>query len=240
VAVVIVALGLGTGALAGWTARAPDLNSLAAGPGGSLPALWVAPRWAHIPKQGSAEAQFRYAQLQAPRDEWAAAWLAVPGYYPRSQDARARAYTHLARIWYRQADLDALESLRSELVQWKEALQREQDLAAIIRLAMALRKGDLDGVVKGFENQTDSGVADLHDPGLVALSLEICSDALQVAQRSGKATLAQPLRRAQGQLMRQLYRIEVGEPAGAGRANSAGRAASRSSGSGGSRRAWHS
>jgi serine/threonine-protein kinase len=230
-----LALGLGAGAWAGWAARAPDVQALPVEPSRSLPALWLEPRWDAIPRQDSPEDQLRYAQLRAPREEWAAAWLAVPGHYPQSHESLTAAYTQLARLWYRRDDVDALAVLAGELAGWKAAQSRDRELVAVIRLALKLREGDLHAVADGFKELTLAGGDPMDDPALVALGAEVCSDALQaVVQKSVNPTNALPLRRALGQLLKQLYRIELGEPAGAGRAVPAGKAAARSSGSGGS------
>ena len=239
-AVVAVAVGLCGGALAGWAARAPDLQAIPREPARPLPGLWVEPRWHTIPRQHSPQEQLRYAQLQAPRDEWAAAWLAVPGFYSQSHEAVSRAYIQLARIWYRREDLEALEILAAELAGWEKAQTHDKELIGLIRIALKFKTGDHKGVAEGFESLTQAGVTHMDDPALVALSLEIGMDALQVAQKAGNQTIAVDLRKALAQIVRQLYRIEVGNPAGAGRANPAGKAGSQSSGSVGSRRAWHS
>jgi eukaryotic-like serine/threonine-protein kinase len=239
-AAVALAVGLCGGALAGWAARAPDLQAIPREPARPLPGLWIEPRWSLIPKQHSPDEQLRYAQLQAPRDEWAAAWLAVPGNYPQSHGAVSTAYIQLARIWYRREDLEALEALASELAGWEKAQTHDKELIGLIRVALKLKAGDHKGVAGWFESLTQAGVAHMDDPALLALSLEIAMDALQVAQTLGNQTIAGDLRRALAPIVRQLYRIEVGNPAGTGRANPAGKAASQSSGSVGSRRAWHS
>jgi hypothetical protein len=82
-------------------------------------------------------------------------------------------------------------------------------------------------VAQGFEKRAQAGVTDLNDPALVALSLEVCTDALRIVQRSGTATMADPLRLAIRTLLRQLNRIELVDPAsgGAGRPKPAARAA---------------
>src|SRR5262249_41432851 len=180
----------------GWGGRAPDLKALSTEPARLLPGLGILPRWSTIPRQASPQEQLRYAQLRAPRDEWPAAWLAVPGYYPQSHDSLSKAYLQLARIWYRQNDVDSLDRLGSELADWKDAQTRDQELIAVIRIAVKLRKGDVDAVVKGFENRMQAGVTDMYNPALVAMSLEVCSDALQAVQKSGNPTLGEPLRRA--------------------------------------------
>ena len=56
----------------------------------------------------------------------------------------------------------------------------------------------------------------MHDPALVALSLEVCNDALGIVQKSGTETMAVPLRRAILLLLRRLNRIEMVNPAPAG------------------------
>ncbi len=126
IATVAVAIGLCAGALAGWSARAPTSRrfrrSRCAGPPGS----GSNPGWSAIPRQGSAEEQLRYAQLIAPRDEWAASWLAVPGHYPHSHDASSKAYTQLARLWYRLDDDESLAALAAELPAWKDAQKRDK------------------------------------------------------------------------------------------------------------------
>lgn len=132
-----------------------------------------------------------------------------------------------SRTWYRLANLDALEVLQSELADWKDAQTRDHELVNLIQAAINLRKGDLDGVAQGFEKRAQAGVTDLHDPALVALSLEVCADALRIVQKSGTATMADPLRLAIRTLLRQLNRIELVDPAsvGAGRLKPAARAA---------------
>ena len=127
----------------------------------------------------------RHAAAPASRDDWAAAWLAVPGYYPHSHDASTRAYTQLARLWYRQDDLESLATLGTELSAWKEAQQRDKDLAALIAPGAPAEEGGPGRVEKGFEKLSEADVADMYDPALVAMNLEVCSDALQAVRKSG-------------------------------------------------------
>ncbi|MGP0062087.1 MAG: protein kinase domain-containing protein [Isosphaeraceae bacterium] len=232
VAMAAVATGLFAGALAGWSARAPDIQSNATEPAAKLPALWVEPRWNAVAKQASAEDQMRYALLRAPIDEWAAAWLAVPGYYQHSRELVSKAYTQLARVWYRLDDVGALEILASELAAWEKAQARDKDLAAFIKTAIDMRTGDLKAVAESFGKLTPDGLRVMDDPTLLALRLEVCSDALQVAQKSGNQTLAEPLRKALRTLAWRLDRLEVVDPAPANskRANPARKAESHSNG----------
>jgi ATP/maltotriose-dependent transcriptional regulator MalT len=227
IATAAAAIGLLAGGLAGWGARAPDLQSLADESTQRPPGLWIDPRWSAVPNKGGAEEQYRYAEFAAPRDEWAAAWLAVPGHHPRSHEAASRAYIQLARLWYRRDDVDALAALGAELEAWKNSQKRDRDLAALIRLALDLKKGDLGAVEKGFERLTDAEVRDMYDPSLVAMNLEVCADAIKAVQKSGSQTIEEPLRNALRRLVWQINRVEIG---GAVRANPGAGSAPRSNG----------
>ena len=101
-----VALCLVAGAIAGWTMRNPDVMAVPVEPTVALPVLWVEPAWNAVVRHSSAEEQLHYALLQAPPDERVAAFLAVPGFFPHSHDQVSKAYTQLARIWYRRGDVD--------------------------------------------------------------------------------------------------------------------------------------
>jgi len=225
-----VAIGLCAGGLAGWAARAPDVQSLADDSSQRPPVLWIEPRWSAIPKEGGPEDQYRYAQFTAPRDEWPAAWLAVPGNHPRSHDATSKAYVQLARLWYRRGDVEALAALGAELEAWKQGQKRDRDLAALIHLALDLKQGDLGAVEKGFAKLSEAEVAEMYDASLVAFNLEVCADALTAVQKSGTQTIEEPLRRALRRLVWHLNRIEIGGPVGAGRAVTGAAAAPRSNG----------
>jgi serine/threonine-protein kinase len=196
------------GALAGWNARNPDVMALRSDASAALPVLWLEPLWSSVPKQNTAEDQLRYAILQAPTDEWVPAFLAVVGYFPRSQEAVSKAYIQLARIWYRRADVRALGSLESELSSWKEAKKRDQDLVDSVRAALMLKKGDLEGAVKGMKNLMRDDVPDMFDPALVELNLEICADAITAADRAGIDSMRGTVQGFWQQLVRRLYRIE--------------------------------
>jgi eukaryotic-like serine/threonine-protein kinase len=232
VAMLAMAIGLVGGALSGWSARFPDVLSIATPSAEQAPALWIEPRWSTIAKQASAEDQVRYASLRAPRDEWAAAWLAVPGRYPHSHELVSKAYTQLARIWYRLDNVDALKVLGSELAAWEKAQARDKDLVSVIKNTIDLRTGDLKAVSDSFSNLKPEALKDMDDPTLVALRLEVCADALQIAVNSGHDTLAEPLRRALRALAMKLDRLEVADPSAANtkKANPAPKAESRSSG----------
>jgi len=198
------------GAVAGWSARNPDVMAVPVEPPALLPGLWLEPRWTAVPRQNGPEDQLRYALLQAPREDWAPACMAVPGYFPHSHEQISKAYTQLARILYRRGDLDELAALESELSHWKEAKGYDQELAHVVRIAVKLGKADFVEVVEGFRKLTRDEVPDMYDPALVELSHEICLDAFNAADRMGtEIMLRQELRQFQMHLLLQLYRIEL-------------------------------
>jgi len=198
------------GAIAGWSARKPDVLAVPTEPAAHVPGLWLEPRWTTVPKQSGPEDQLRYALLQAQSEDWAPACIAVPGYFPHSHAQISQAYTQLARILYRRGDLDALVVLESELSQWKEAKGYDQELIQVVRIAIKLEKADFAEVVKGFRKLTRDEVPDMYDPALVELSLEICVHAVNAAVRAGtESVLRQDLQQFQSHLVRQLYRIEL-------------------------------
>jgi hypothetical protein len=205
-----VASGLVLGSLAGWNMRSPDVMAVPVDPSAGLPLLWIEPAWKNVPRQLSAQDQLHYALLRAPREEQVAAFLAVPGIFPHSHDQLSKAYTQLARIWYRDSNLDALRALQSELTSWKSAKTHEQELVAIVRIAVNLREIDMDGVVEGLKGLARDKISDMYDPALVELSLEICTDAVAASVRAGTGMIErEALQEVQSDLVRQLYRIEL-------------------------------
>jgi eukaryotic-like serine/threonine-protein kinase len=197
------------GAFAGWKAREPDLQTIASESAALVPGLWIEPRWETIPRQSTPEGQLRHALLQTPREDLAPAFLAVAGYFPHSHEIVSKAYTQLARIWYRRLDLGALGILERELSEWKEATKHDQELTQAVRIAVKLKKGDLEGVVEGMKNLVRDDVPDIYDPALVEMHLEICADAITAAQKTGMESLQERLHAFQGQLIARLYQIEV-------------------------------
>ncbi len=198
---------------------APDIQTLSSDASRRAPGLWLEPRWTAIPKQPTATDQLRFAQLGASRDDWAAAWLAVPGYHPHAQShaAASRAYAQLARLWYRRGDVESLAVLGRELSNWKDAQKLDKDLAGVIQLALDLKKGDLGAVEKGFTKLSEQDFTEMYDATLVALNLEVCSDAVHLAQKGSAQTIAPALQRVLMRLARQLNVIEIGGPAAAAR-----------------------
>ncbi len=198
------------GAIAGWTYRSPDVMAVRSDPSVSIPVLWVDAGWSAVNRRASAEDQFHYALLEAAPEERVAAFLAVPGFFSHSHDLVSKAYTQLARIWFRDSNLEALEALDSELSAWKADKTQEHELLDVVRIAIDLRKNDIPGVVKGFKGLARDEVSDMYDPALVELSLEICTDALAISTRSGTESIVrETLQDVQARLVWQLYRIEV-------------------------------
>jgi eukaryotic-like serine/threonine-protein kinase len=197
------------GAIPGYIARNPDVQAVAADATTVLPALRLEPRWNTIPRHSAPEDQFRYALLQAPTDDWAPAFLAVVGYFPHSQELVSKAYTQLARIWYRRGDLGALATLEAELSAWKDAKKRDQDLVDAVRIAIKLKKGDFEAVVQGMKALTRDDVPNTFDTALLELSMEICADAMNGATRAELEPMRPTLRNFQMQLIRRLYKIEM-------------------------------
>ena len=181
------------GAAAGWAARPPGLpesDVIARKP----PGLCLEPRWSQIPRQNSAEEQYRYAQFQASADNLIAAWLAVPGYFEWSSEWISPAYLQFARQLYRQHDIDRLTALKNELLAWRAAKTTDLELARIIDPALKLMARDLDGVidamsrVAGPDQRPRSAPREgpnIYDPGLIEFSVEIVADALWLACQPG-------------------------------------------------------
>ncbi len=209
------------GAALGWSSRPPDLS---ADPGGRrLPGLAIEPRWALIPKQDSAEEQYRYAQLRAAEFELAAAWLAVPGFHAHSPEWVSPAYLQFSRRLYRQGDQDRLAAFKGELVAWRAANTSDQELARIIDSALKLLNKDLDGVIDGMsriagpDERARASARDepnIYDPGLLEFSVEILGNALKLASQPGPQTAAikkEKLVGIQNRLISYLRRVRMSE-----------------------------
>jgi eukaryotic-like serine/threonine-protein kinase len=206
----IMSAGVVVGAIAGWTNRSPDVMAVASDASTAVPVLWVDPSWSAVSRKATAEDQLHFALLEAPPDNQVAAFLAVPGFFSHSHDQVSKAYTQLARIWFRRCDVEALEALGGELSVWKSDKTHELELVDVVRIAIDLRKNDIPGVLKGFKGLARDEVSDMYDPALVELSLEICTEALVVATRTGTESIVREnLQDVQSHLVWQLYRIEV-------------------------------
>jgi serine/threonine-protein kinase len=213
-----------TGAALGWIARpsGPTKGSAAAR---RPPGLTLDPRWSTIPKQRSAEEQYRFAQLRASALDLGAAWLAVPGYFPHSSEWVSAAYRQLARLFYRQHDIDRLTALRGELSTWTAGKTADKELGQIIDPAIKLLSRDLDGVIDGLSRitvpddwaRTKASEPGIFDPGLLEFSVEVVADALRLASQPGAPAgeiKREKLVAIQGRLMNFLRRVRMSEWAG--------------------------
>ncbi len=183
------------GAVLGWSTRTSDLPG--GDPARKLPGLAIEPRWSLIPRQDSAEEQYRHALLGAGDLELAAAWVAVPGYHPHSSEWISTAYFQFSRRLYRQGDQDRLAAFKTELTAWRAAKTSDQELVRIIDCALKVLNKDLDGVIEnmsriaGPEERARQGARDepsIYDPGLLEFSVEIVGDALKLASQPGPQT----------------------------------------------------
>lgn len=211
-ALVITGLLLGCGL--GWSARPVDLLAAGAPEPNGAPALWLSPDWRSVAKLGSAEQQYRDAQLRAPGEGLEAAWLAVPGHFPNSRDWASRAYTQLARLLLRRRDAEQLESLAVALETRDRAESREQDLAAVARAGVKALRGDLGGLLNDFEAKVKP--TRMTDTALIDLALEVTLQADRVASRPGAPTnpalVRQQLRDIQRELTPRLLLTELRDP----------------------------
>src|SRR5262249_14347866 len=139
----------------GWSTRLEDLlseraaSAPAAAHAASLPALWMAPHWEMIARQASAEEQYHHAQLRASSADLAAAWIAVPGYFPTSRAWASQAYIQLARVLLRRHDADRLRIFATEIERWNatQAHEHEKELVTILQAAARAIDGDQEGVI---------------------------------------------------------------------------------------------
>ena len=135
------------------------------------PALWMLD-WRVIPKRETAERQYHFALLEAPASERAAAWLAVPGYYPGAKGLHQIAYTQLARTLYHDGDVERLEALAGALAASK--LSSADEAARTARVAAAALRNDAEAVKGQFAGWS----VDNMDPGRAELCLEAVSRVL--------------------------------------------------------------
>jgi serine/threonine-protein kinase len=217
----IVVVCLVAGAIFGWLSRPTDLLAAKA-PEPELPGLWMGPEWTSIAQQPTAEAQYRYAQFQAPRDESGAAWLAVPGHFPRSHDWVSEAYVQVARDLFRKGDVERLKLLGGELTQWSDN-STDEDLAALISAAVAVLERDPAGASREIDAKVKP--QKLGDPALAEFGVEITARALDVASHAAVPTTVglvrnrNQLTNAMISLMNQAFnariRVQGGQPSDA-------------------------
>jgi serine/threonine-protein kinase len=153
------------GALLGARGRATDLLSPSAARPPGPPGLWMAP-WREVPQRRTAERQYHYALLEAPEAAREAAWLAVPGYFPRERTWSAKAYVQLARTLLRRGEADRLDALAAGLESTEGAAAKAT--AGVARAAADALRGEADEVLAAFSG----GDFDTDDPALNELRLE--------------------------------------------------------------------
>ena len=163
-AIVLLAAGA-VGGLLGFQGRAPDLLSPSAPRPQGPPGLWMAP-WRTIPQRRTAEDQYHYALLQSPEASREAAWLAVPGYFPRERAWTTKASIQLARTLLRRGDAERLDALAAELAA-TDGLAAKATATAARAAAHALR-GAAEEVLAAFKGEN----LDTADPALNELGLE--------------------------------------------------------------------
>ncbi len=218
----LVGMFLLAGAALGWVAR-PSGFSPPSEAGSKPPGLDLEPRWSFIPKQQTAEEQYRLALYSIPAADLGAAWLAVPAYFAHSSEWISPAYLQYARSLYRQRDLERLASLKSELAGWKGAKTADQELVQIIDSAIKLLNRDLEGVIQGLSRVAGSedrnrvlgrDELSVDDPGLLEFAAEIGTDALELASGPGAGageSRREKVSAIQSRLLASLRRVQTRE-----------------------------
>jgi serine/threonine-protein kinase len=214
----LVVLGLLAGLASGYFTRSEDLiserNASASTAAATLPALWMAPHWELIPRQGSAEEQYHYAQLRAADADQEAAWIAVSGYFPSARGWASQAYIQLARVLLRRHDAERLRVFATEIDRWNAAQTREheKELVTIIQAAAKAVDGDQEGTISELEKLHLSSTI---DAALLELALEVTIQGTHSASRPGTSQSMPPgLRNIQVRLFNQLSSVENSEQLG--------------------------
>jgi eukaryotic-like serine/threonine-protein kinase len=177
------------GAALGWTQRSVDVLSVSAPSEALVPGVWMA-NWSAIPKQPTAEAQYRFAQMRSTPQEREAAWLAVPGRFPQDADRSLSSYVQLARLYLRRGDADRLGILSREIKESENnrdsARQSWMNLAGVAHAAQSAVEGDVKKVVARFQALNNLAVM---DPALAELSLEVVDRAILSAGEPSPALI---------------------------------------------------
>ncbi len=140
-AAVAIAGGLVLGVVLGWLGRGEDLLSDASAASTGPPGAWMAPNLAAIRHRGTAEAQYRFAQLEAPPADRLAAFLAIPTRFPEQKDHDwvFLAYIQVVRHLVRTDDRDRLAVLAAELA--RDGPEDERFLAKVAHAGVAAING---------------------------------------------------------------------------------------------------
>jgi serine/threonine-protein kinase len=191
----LVLCGLAAGSLFGYLGRAEDLLRADSAQAEGPPGLWIAP-WAAVPEKHSPEEQYRYAQLDAPEAEREAAWLAVPGRFPRSHEWSSKAYVQLVRTLFRHRDTERLDGLGAELA--RSTNSHDRKLSHVALAAAAALRDESEELVEQL-NELD--IAKL-DPPLAEIALEATLRAQ--GRGAGSASFEEKLRRQRNALLNAL------------------------------------
>ena len=170
------------GAALGWNARRRPARRRR---GRSRPGsrAWLSSRaGTRSPSRYGAEEQYRYAQLRRPADDQAAAWLAVPGYFPESHEWVSPAYLQLARWLYRQKRPRPADGFPGSSPPGRRRRPPTRSSPRSSKSAVKLLNKDLDGVIEGMSTGSSTGDerdSTIYDPGLLEFSVEIVADAIR-------------------------------------------------------------
>ena len=152
-----------SGAFAGWNARDRTCSPSRRTPP-RVPALWLEPRWRRSPNRAPQTSNCATLSCKRLATIGPRRFLPLPAISRIRMSLISKAYTQLARIWYRRLDLGALGTLERELRNGKKRQKHDQELVEAVRIAIKLKKGDLEGVVEGMKNLVRDDVPDIYDP----------------------------------------------------------------------------
>ena len=171
----------------------------------ALPALWLEPRWKPSPNRTVPKSSSATRSYRRPMTSWAAAFLAVLGYFPHSHEMVSKAYTQLARIWYRRRRSGGARSAGSRAVQ-VERRARRTITSSVEPCASpsSSRKATSRRSSQGMKSLTRDDVPTCTTPRSCEMSMEICADAIDGGDsRRASSRSRRTLRSVQMQLVRQ-------------------------------------
>jgi serine/threonine-protein kinase len=147
-------LGLLAGAGYGWYRRAPDLRPRA----GDVPPPPPVASWEDVPKEKSAEQQYRYAKFAGQYSDPEAAWLAVINYWSSEPDWVLQAQLQLGQHYL---DEHQLEKGQRHFTEMNAAIDEKTRLAGEVGKAavLSLRPDPVGSQTALWETVKDSPVA---------------------------------------------------------------------------------
>ncbi len=167
------------GAIAGWSARNPDVMAIAGRRRRRLRRSLAGPGLGRRPQADQRRRAVAVRTLPGPARRVGRGVSGRPGYFPHSHETISKAYTQLARIWHRRSRRRGARGARRR----PRPLEARPETRPGARRARPHRRsscknGDFDGVVEGMKALTKDDVSEIYDPALVELSLEVCADAM--------------------------------------------------------------